>query len=235
MFNFYGLSSDLQYALGILGIVAAISGALIVISRRGTAIRNMASYVFGFVVFMGLVAAGALMIDGINNILVMSAGSAFYGVVAGLLSAKRQRGIFRALERLSVLVPAGLVLFALFSLAMKLTIPGTTLTTIEQLAYGGFIAMFTLFVIGDFQYLLAGAGGTTRRKRRHALRTGLAAAEMFRAPLAVIAPSMVADAQLVPVLIFGPYLLIPLFFLLSVPGAGQENKNPDLTKLRRAA
>ena len=150
-----------------------------------------------------------------SNYAICSALLALYGLGAGILTLRRRHGALRALE---------LVLFAIpWIVFLFFTLVGVTLATTPNPApptampASFVIAAFALFLaISDVAYVRSRDISRNRRLCRHALRFGVAAAEVVRAPLITFAPRLFGEISL-DVYFLAPMLLIPAIYFLARP------------------
>ncbi len=210
---------DLNPAVFVVHAVLGLTTVLFVLgalfTAKGSTIHRRSGQAFAIAMGIAAVTALVFMASRPSNYAIASALFALYGLGTGYLTLKPRRGVLRALELGLFVIPwLALLFFALVGITL-LTTPNQAPPTAMPAAFA--IAAFAAYLaIKDVAYVRSRETTRPQRLRRHAIRFGVAAAEVVRAPLITFAPRIFGDVSL-DLYFLAPLLLVPAIYLLARP------------------
>ena len=211
--QFYALT---YYAHAIIGFVAAAFATTALASRKGGTLHRRTGQLFiGFMTFAAASALYFVIARTPAPPVVISALAALYGMGMAILSLRARSGALRILQGVLIAIPVFVGLLYIAFIAFAIAIPEVPIAAGVLGPLAGIV--FLAVARKDFQFLRDPSPSRSQRLRRHGFRMALVASEVVRAPLQSFGPPFLGEATF-QIYAFGPFLLVPLFYYLAMPG-----------------
>jgi hypothetical protein len=211
----------------IAGIIGLIAGLVALSTKKGSSLHIAAGRTFAINLFIAVVTTLIFLFDHERQPLIfILALGAFYLVSSGALSFRKQKPYAKAFERVLVIIPLGISLFAVFRI-IQILIGGLSAQILGPLL---FAILFGGLLLGDIRVMRSRPMASLAWVKRHLLRMvlayGFATMALLRIGLDV--GLLLAITVIVPVVLA---LLLSVYFIRRI-SAGSTATGIDLSILQ---